>query len=173
VKVSQKGNTKMAMEMSMNGQVMNKQVYADGAGSQSAMGQAAPLEGEGLGDAKEQAMFVKEAAYKASGHKLTLKGIEDVNGSNAYVIEVVRADGKKSTEYYDMKTSLKVREVSTSEGPDGAPNTQTIDMSDYKAIGGVLFPHVTTITGVFPVPFKVTINSAKVNQGIDDAVFKM
>jgi hypothetical protein len=89
------------------------------------------------------------------------------------VIEVVRADGKKSTEYYDMKTSLKVREVSTSEGPDGAPNTQTIDMSDYKAIGGVLFPHVTTITGVFPVPFKVTINSAKVNQGIDDAVFKM
>ncbi len=43
--------------------------------------------------------------------------------------------GKKSTEYYDMKTSLKVREVSTGQGMDGNPTIQTVDMSDYKAVG--------------------------------------
>jgi predicted Zn-dependent peptidase len=173
VKIWQKGGTKMAMEMSMNGQIMNKQVYADGSGMQSAMGQNAPLEGEQLTDAKEQAMFVKEAGYKSGGYTLTLKGIEDVNGSNAYVIEVVRADGKKSTEYYDMKSSLKLKESSTSIGEDGNPVTQTVEMSDYKAAGGVMIPHVTTVSGVFPVPFKITVNSIKVNEGIDDAIFKM
>jgi len=46
-----------------------------------------------------------------------------------------------------------------------------VEMSDYKPIGGVLFPHQTTVSGVFPVPFKVIIVSAKVNEGIDDAIF--
>jgi len=173
LKVWQKGGTKLAVEMSMNGQVMNKQVYADGAGSQAAMGQTSPLEGEQLGDAKEQAMFVKEAGYKTGGYKLMLKAIEEINGSNAYVVEVERPDGKKSTEYYDVKTSLKVREMSTGQGMDGSPTTQTVDISEYKAEGGVLLPHVTTVSGVFPVPFKVTITGFKVNEGIEEAVFKL
>ncbi len=171
IKTWQKGGNKLAVEMSMNTQVMNKQVYSDGKGAQVAMGQTAPLEGEQLGDAKEQAMFVKEAGYVSGGYKLQLKAIEDVNGANAYVIEVERPDGKKSTEYYDMKTSLKVREMRTGQGADGKPSTQTVEMSDYKPIGGVLFPYQTTVSGVFPVPFKVIIVSAKVNEGIDDAIF--
>ena len=169
----QKGNTKFAVEMSMNGQVMNKMVYADGKGSQIAMGQSEDLEGEGLGDAKEQAMFVKELAFKNSGYKLELKGIEEVNGSNAYVISVERPDGKKSTEYFDTKTSLKVREVSSATGMDGNPTVQTEDLSDYKPVNGVLMPHATSVAGIFPVPFKVTIKSTKVNEGIDEAVFKL
>lgn len=173
LKTWQKGGTKLAVEMSMNGQLMNKQLYADGKGVQSAMGQSEPLEGESLGDVKEQAMFVKEAGYKMGGYKLTLKAIEEVNGSNAYVVEVERPDGKKSTEYYDMKTSLKLREVSAGQGMDGSPAIQTVDMGEYKAVGGVLLPQVMTVSGVFPVPFKVTITSAKVNEGIDDAIFKM
>jgi predicted Zn-dependent peptidase len=171
IKTWQKGGNKLAVEMSMNTQLMNKQVYADGKGAQIAMGQTAPLEGEQLGDAKEQALFVKEAGYVSGGYKLRIKAIEDVNGANAYVIEVERPDGKKSTEFYDMKTSLKVREMSIGQGADGKPSTQMVEMSDYKPIGGVLFPHQTTVSGVFPVPFKVIIVSAKVNEGIDDAIF--
>jgi predicted Zn-dependent peptidase len=173
VKMWQKGGNKIAIEMSMNGQVMNKQVFDGVKGSQSAMGQTEEIEGESLTDLKEQAMVVKEAGYKSGGYKLSLKSIEEINGSNAYVVEVERPDGKKSTEYYDMKTSLKVREVSTGQGADGNPSVQTIDLTDYKAVEGVLLPHTSTVSGVFPVPFKITLNSVKVNAGIDDAIFKM
>lgn len=173
VKIYQKGNNKMAMEMSMNGQVVNRQVYNDGKGTQSGMGQSQNMEGQDLEDAKEQAMFVKEAGYTKGGYKLTLKGLDEIDGKSAYVLEVERSDGKKTTEYYDVKTSLKLREVSTSTGMDGSPVTQTVDFSDYKPEGGVSVPHATTVSGVFPVPFKITVNSVKVNAGIDDAVFKL
>lgn len=173
LKYWQKGGNKLNVEMTMNGQVVNRQVYDNGKGMQSGMGQNAALEGEQLEDAKEQAMFVKEANYISGGYKLNLKGIEEIEGKNAYVLEVIRPDGKKTTEYYDMKSSLKVREVSTAEGMDGAQTTQTVDFSDFKAVNGVLLAHQSTVSGVFPVPFKVTLTSVKVNEGIDDAVFKM
>lgn len=173
IKTFQKGGKKIAIEMSMNGQMMNKQVFDGIQGSQSAMGQTEALEGEPLGDIKEQAMFSKEAGYKTAGYKLMLKGIEDVNGSNAYVVEVERPDGKKTTEYYDTKTSLKVREVSTGKGMDGNPTVQTIELTDYQEANGIKMPRTMTVSGVFPVPFIVTVTEIKVNAGVDDAVFKM
>lgn len=173
IKTFQKGGNKIMIEMSMNGQVMNKQLFDGSQGSQSAMGQVEALEGEDLGNVKEQAKISKEADYKTGGYNVTLKGIEDVNGSNAFVLEVVRPDGKKTTEYYDTKTSLKVREVSIDQGMDGNPTTQTVEMSDYKEVGGVKMPHTLTVSGIFPVPFKVSISEIKVNAGVDDSVFKM
>jgi predicted Zn-dependent peptidase len=173
VKTWQKSNSKLAVEISMNGQTLNRQVYNDGQGSQSGMGGNASMEAAQLEDSKEQARFVKEAFYATAGYKLNLKGIEEVSGENAYIVDVERPDGKKSTEYYSTKTSLKLREIASSEGPDGSPATQTIDFSDYKSVGGILLPHSTTVTGVFPVPFKVTLNSVKVNEGIDESVFKL
>ncbi len=173
IKSWKKGGTKMAVETSMNGQVMSKQTYADGKGTNSGMGQSIELEGEDLGDAKEQAYMVKEAVYKAEGYKAELKGIEDIDGNDAYILEVTRPDGKKFTQYFDMKTSLLLREVSSGKGMDGNPTVQTTDYKDYKPAGGVLFPMVVSVSGVFPVPLTITFTSAKVNEGIDDAVFKM
>lgn len=173
IKTYQKGGNKIAVEMSMNGQVMNKQIFDGAQGMQSAMGQTETIEGEQLGDLKEQAMFSKEAGYKSGGYKLVLKGIEEINGSNAYTVEVERPDGKKATEYYDTKSSLKVREVSTGKGMDGNPTIQTVEMADYQNANGVKMPRSMTVSGVFPVPFKVTVTEIKVNAGVDDTVFKL
>ena len=173
VKTYQKGGTKIAVEISMNGNPMSKQVYDGQKGAQIAMGQSQPVEGQELGDMKEQAMFSKESTYKTSGYKLMLKGAEDVNGSNAYVVEVERPDGKKSTEYYDMKSGLKVREVSPGIGADGQPSMQMVEMSDYQPVNGVLIPHALSVTGLLPVPVKIVIKEIKANAGIDEAMFKI
>jgi hypothetical protein len=158
----------------MNGQVVSKRVFDGKEGMESGMGGATrKLEAENLEDLKEQAAFCKEANYKAQGYKLTLKGIEDVNGSNAYVIDVVRPDGKKSTDYYDMKTSLKVRETGTRIGQTGEPTEVTIDFADYKPANGVLFPEKVGISGMMPVPLLRTVTDIKVNAGIDDSIFKL
>ncbi len=173
IKTWQKGGNKIAIEMAMGANVMSRQVFNGTQGSQISMGQSQPLEGESLNDMKEQAAFCKEAAYISLGHKLALKGSEEINGSPAYVLEVVRPDGKKATEYYDIKSSLKVREVSSSTGADGEAATQIIDMTDYKPEGGVMMPHAMTLGGLFPFPVKVTLSEVKVNAGVDDAVFKL
>ncbi len=170
IKIWQKDG-KIATDMDMNGQTINSRKYDGTKGTESGMGGARDLEGEDLADLKEQAAFCKEASYVSGGYKLTLKGLEAINGDNAYVIEVERPDGKKTTEYYDMKTSLKVREISLVQGPEG-PATMTNDFSDYKEAGGVLFPNTITLTGIFPMPVKAVVSEIKVNAGIDDAVFK-
>jgi zinc protease len=171
--IKQKGGNKLAVAMTMQGQVVNNRVFDGTKANESGMGGARPLEGEDLEDVKEQARFCKEASYTTGGYKLMLKGIEPVNGKNAYIVEVERADGKKTTEFYDMATSLKIREVSSSVGPDGSSATVTTDMGDYKEAGGVLFPYSMTISGVFPVPMKGTVTDIKVNAGIADSVFEV
>lgn len=173
VKTYQKGGNKIAVEIAMNGNPMSKQVYDGQKGAQIAMGQSQPVEGQELGDMKEQAMFAKEANYKANGYKLTLKGAEEVNGANAYVVEVERPDGKKTTEYYDMKSSLKIREVSPGTGADGQPSMQMVDMSDYQPVNGLLIPHALNVTGLLPVPVKIIVKEVKANAGVDDAMFKI
>jgi len=174
IKTFQKGRNKYAVEMTMNGQPMNKQLYDGTQATQSSTGgQIETLEGEQLNNLKEQAVFCKEAAYKTGGYKYVLKGLEAVEGSNAYVIEVERPDGKKTTEYYDTKTSLKVREVSIGKGADDAPSVQTVDIMDYKEVKGVKLPHGMKVSGALPVPFKVAVSEIKLNAGVDDAIFKM
>jgi len=169
----QKGGNKICVEIKMGGNVVSRQVFDGEKGSQSSMGQTQTLEGTELADLKEQAAFCKELGYVSLGHKLALKGTESINGNNAYIVEVTRPDGKKTTEYYDVKTSLKVREVSSSPGPDGKPATQTIDMADYKVEGGVLVPRTLTLSGMFPAPVKVLMSEVKANAGVEDSVFKM
>ncbi|MBL7776476.1 MAG: insulinase family protein [Saprospiraceae bacterium] len=171
--IAQKGGNKIAVAMSMQGNVVSNRVYDGAQALESGMGGQRMLEGEELEDIKEQAQFVKEAGYVAGGYKLALKGIEPVSGKNAYIIEVERPDGKKTTEYYDVATSLKIREVSSSPGMDGNPTTVTTDLGDYKEVNGMLFPHSMTISGVFPVPMVGTIKDIKVNAGVDDATFQL
>lgn len=172
MKVLQKGSNKIAIDMAMNGQVISHRVFDGEKGFESGMGGARDLEGEELEDLKEQASFCKEASYQAAGYKLALKGIEAIDGKNAYILEVERPDGKKTTEYYDMTTSLKVRDVATQPGMDGQPTSITTDYGDYKAVNGVLFPHSVTVSGLFPVPMKGTVTEIKANAGVDDAAFQ-
>ncbi|MBK8557902.1 MAG: insulinase family protein [Lewinellaceae bacterium] len=94
-KTLKKDNTKAVVEVSMSGQVLSKQIFDGEKGIEYGMGGASrPIEGEGLLDMKEQALFCKEAKYLEGSYKLTLKGVEVVNGAIAYVMEIERADGK-------------------------------------------------------------------------------
>jgi zinc protease len=164
---------KYATDMLMNGKSMSKQVYDGNEGKEAGMGApASKMEGISLGDAKESAQPCKEMFYVKNGYKLNLKGLEELNAKKVYVLEVTRPDGKVSTEYYDMATSLKVREIATTT-QNGEPTTITIDYDDYKAVNGVLFAHAVTLGGVFPTPLKGIVTEIKANTGIPDSIFKM
>lgn len=171
--VLQKGNDKIATLMLIQGQVMNSRIYNNGKAKEDGMGGARELEGDDLEDMKEQAYLCKEAAYLTNNYRLTLKGIENVGGKDAYVIVVERPNGKKSTEFYEVATGLKIREVRTEEGMDGSPTTIITEFGDYKPVQGVQFPHAMTISGAFPIPMKGVLKTIKVNAGIPDSAFEI
>ena len=103
------------------------------------------------------------------GIKRTLKGIENVNGSDAYILDIVNGKGKKSTEYYDAANGLLVKKIS-GEGE----KQQISEYSDYREVPG---------TNGYKVPYKVsetaggqtfaaTVESVEVNKGVADTEFQ-
>lgn len=66
----------------------------------------------------------------------TLEGIENINGSDAYVIKVLGV-GVSYTYYYSVETGLRVRESSMTNF-NGQMQTNTTDYSDYTEQSGML-----------------------------------
>lgn len=170
----QKGGEKIAIEMKLNGQLISKKVYDGTVAQESGMGGATrTIEGKSLEDLKEQVVFCKEANYQNGTYRLDLKQIEDINGVNAYAVEVTRKDGKKTMEFYAVKTSLKIKEVTLETGAGNTPVSVTTDFDDYKPVDGVMYPHKIVITGLTPAPMTLLISQMKVNAGIEDTIFKL
>jgi zinc protease len=162
---------KQSIDLDRGGQVMTvqKQVYNGTKGYQEVQGNKADITGEDLDEIVEQADIVSDLHPEKYGIKRTLKGMEDVNGSKAYVIEAVNNKGKKSTEYYDATSGLLVKKIQ-GEGD----KVQTSEYSDYREVPG---------TGGYKVPYKVsqaspgaptiteTVTTVEVNKGVADTEF--
>lgn len=133
--------TKVAVNGSM---IMSHVVFNGEKAKQSGMQGSKELTGKELDEVKESAEMLPEALYISNGYQLNLKGIESINGKDAYLLEVVSASGKMVMEYYDVESGLKIREVAVQDGPNGQI-TQTSDISDYRSVKGVLIPHKTTL----------------------------
>jgi predicted Zn-dependent peptidase len=163
---------KFHMSMTAPGMNLMRQVYDGEKGEMEQMGQKVPIEGSDLTSFKEQAEIFSERFYNSPGYTTEIKGIEDVNGVPAYKVNVTRPSGSKSTEYYDKKTFLKLKEVQTAEN-QGQNMTTTFEYADYKEVDGIAFPHTITIIGQMPTPMVMKAVSIKVNTSVDPLLFKI
>jgi len=168
----QKEPGKMAMVVSMNGNVMNETRFDGEKGFVSQMGQKKKIEGEQTEGLKEQAVLFPELNYESKGYELELKGVEAVNGEDAYKLIVTDENGDKTTEFYSVDTGLKLKEVSKQEGPQGE-KTVTNEYSDYREVNGVMIPHETKTVGAMPMPMTMKVEEVKINEGIPDDAFKV
>lgn len=164
----QKAPNKYAMAVKMGEMVIQKEVYDGKKGKQQSMQGKKDLDGESLEDIKAQATMNLEMNYEKLGYKLTLKGIEEINGKEAYILEVVSPKGKKSTEWYDVQSKLKVRSTQISTTEQG-PMINTTDILEYKEIDGLKFPSMISISGAMSMKLKA--ESINVNKGIPDTEF--
>ena len=150
--------------------VMTKQVYNDGKGKASQMGQAIPVDDNLLAELKEASFPFLELKYKEMGYKMELKGIENIEGVDAYVITVETPKGRKKTQYFAIENSLKVRELETAD-VGGRSITQIADYSDYKEVDGIVFPHSMNISGMMPMALQMNLTEVKINAGIEESIF--
>jgi predicted Zn-dependent peptidase len=163
---------KLFMEVKMGGNLMQKQVFDGEKGASSGMQGSKKIEGDEALDMAISSAIVEEVEYLNQGIDLNLISIENINGSDAYGVEVTMPSGKKSTRYYDSESGLLVRTTNVMEGPQGAMTLST-DYEDYKEFGGVMFP-----TGIKQpmnpqMKMDIKVTEVLVNEDVDESLFKV
>ncbi|MBN9298385.1 MAG: insulinase family protein [Filimonas sp.] len=167
---------KESMTMSMGPNVLNKEVFDGKEGYSLQRGQKIPSPADELVAKQKKTNIIEQVDYVAanSGYKLESKGIEKVNGADAYKVVVTDPGGKVTTQYYDMNTKLLVKEESAKAMQGGTLNT-TIEFADYKSVGKVLMPHKRTLTmeaGGQAQTMELTVSEIKFNTGVTEEDFK-
>lgn len=147
--------TQMIMEMKMMGSVIQKRVINQDKAYMEMQGQRMDINGEPLEQMIATAQIFPELNLDFAS--ISLVGMADLDGVQAYEIKI--SDSK--TAFYDAKSFLKIRELQTVEMM-GNSQTSTVNYSDYKAVDGIMFPHMmSTPLGPQKVDFvsqSITIN---------------
>ncbi len=140
-------------------------------GKTSAMGQEQELTGAQLEAIKIEAAINAFLKYDELGIKTELSGMETINNKDAYKVTLTAASGRKSINYYDVQSELLVRQVTTSDTPQGS-FTSTIDFDDYKEVKGVKIAHkLVQSTPMGAIELKAS--SVEVNSGVPDSTFEV
>jgi hypothetical protein len=110
--------------------------------------------------------------WKEKGSTLEYLGREDVDGTSAYKIKVIRKNGDVSFVYLDPDHFLEIR-ILTQRVRHGAQEETETDVGDYEKIGGVFIPFsIEEGRKGDPDKQKVVIEKAEANTPVDDAIFK-
>src|SRR5438094_930375 len=111
------------------------------------------------------------ADWKAKGSTVEYLGTEDVDGTPAHKLKVVRKNGDVSFVYLDPDHFLEIR-ILTQRVRHGAHEEVEMDLGDYEKAGGVFIPTSIQV-GSKGSPDKQTIVADKVeaNVPVDDTIF--
>src|SRR2546423_6796421 len=110
--------------------------------------------------------------WKAKGSSVEYLGTEDVDGTLAHKLKVVRKNGDVVFVYLDPDAFLEIRSV-TQRVEQGAQVEVETDVGDYEKVAGVYLPFsVESGRKNDPDKQKIVIDKAEPNVSVDDAVFK-
>lgn len=109
--------------------------------------------------------------WKADGKTVTYLGTEDVEGTAAHKLKMVRKNDDITYVYLDPDYFLEIREV-TQRTEQGAKVEVETDLGDYEKINGVYFPFsIESGNKGSTDKQKIIIEKAQANIPVDDAIF--
>jgi predicted Zn-dependent peptidase len=154
-----------SFEMGMKGMVLQKMLLKDGKYTQSGQGGAKEVDDKDKEEMNEHAsLFLEPYLLKQKGYEYTIKGIEKVDGKDAYAVAIKTPAKREFTNYYDVASGLRVKQTTTQDGPAGQMTINTT-ISDYKLFNGVQIPtRLGMDLGM--MKFDVKFNDVKVNTGL-------
>ena len=131
--------------------------------------------------AEDQAKNMQEQAdidgplvdWQEKGHKVELIGLEDVDGTEAYKIRVDLANGDVRYHYLDSEYFITIKQEGKTTMQGNEVEFETI-LSDYKEVGGLMFPHsVESKPKGAPAGQVITIDEIEVGIEVSDDLFAM
>ena len=109
--------------------------------------------------------------WKAKGSAVEYLGTEDVDGTPAHKLKVVRKNGDVSYVYLDPDHFLEIRVV-TGRMRHGAYEEVETDLGDYEKAGGVFVPtSIESGRKGSPDKQRIIIDKVEANVPVDDAIF--
>ena len=109
--------------------------------------------------------------WKAKGSTVEYLGTEDVDGTPAHKLKVVRKNGDVSFVYLDPDHFLEIRIV-TQRILHGAHQEIETDLGDYEKAGGVFVPTSIEVGSKGATDKqKIIIDKVEANVPVDDAIF--
>jgi hypothetical protein len=110
--------------------------------------------------------------WKGKQSTVEYLGTEDVDGTLAHKLKVVRKNGDVNFVYLDPDQFLEIR-VRTQRTEQGAQVEVETDLGDYEKIGGIFIPFsIEAGRKGDPDKQKIIIDKAEANLPVDDAVFR-
>ncbi|MEL7159823.1 MAG: pitrilysin family protein, partial [Bacteroidota bacterium] len=161
------GGNKFSSQTTAMGMVMMDQRYNDGKAKMTQQGQTMPENPATTATLAEQSSLFPVADLLGNLDKVTLEGVEDVDGRKAVVLAVEGPTGT-ARHFFDQETMLRVRQTQKQ-----GPTDVTIDLGDYREVNGVMMPYAMTIKGVMPFPLEMKVVKAEANGTIDQELFKI
>ena len=111
------------------------------------------------------------ADWKTKGSTVEYLGTEDVDGTLAHKLKVVRKNGDVSFIYLDPDHFLEIR-ILTQRIKHGAQEEVETDLGDYEKIGGVFVPtSIESGRKGDPDKQKIVIDKAEANVPVDESIF--
>lgn len=166
--IYKKTPNKFASIMSMQGNIMQQQLYNGERAIVKGYAGEKEIVGDDLTNLKVDATLNAELKYKELGVNLTLESIETIEGKDTYKLKVENPTGKTTYDFYDIETGLKLFSKETIVAPQGE-FSQMQAFSDYQEVEGILYPFSIKISGVQNLELKV--ESVKINTDLSDDIF--
>jgi outer membrane lipoprotein-sorting protein len=115
--------------------------------------------------------------YKAKGHTIALVGKETLRDKPVYHLKVTMKGGQVVQDYFlDAESGIELKtsaQVDLGMDPSGKKQPLDTEMSNYKAIDGIMIPHTIKQFMNGNQSVQMSITSVQFNAPIDDAIFKM
>lgn len=103
------------------------------------------------------------------GASVKLAGMEQINGKDAYKVEISLPGNVSYTQYFDKESGLLVKQVVPIDTPQGKI-TSELYFDDYYELSGIKFPK-TFKQVVAGSSFTFNLESRDLNTGVQDSVF--
>ncbi len=163
-----KNNEAFTQEVGMAGMVLSKSVYDGENVKVLAQGREVPLPENSKKDMVPNAKVFPDLYFDEMGIEYTLKGVQDLDGKTAYVIEVVMPSGNKAYHYYSADSGLKLKVSSVQKAPQGDV-TVSEEFLDYEERDGVQIATKKLINQGFPL--NAALKSVEFNVELEEDAF--
>lgn len=162
----QKAPHKVKVEQKMMGNVLSLQIFNGKRGKVSSMMGEQILEEEQADELKEAAVMFPELKMLGNTDHLELISVDEVDGKEAYKMNLSKPNEVIVVVYFDTKTGFKIKEITPT--PQGAVS---VSYDDYTDFGGIKIP-VSRKMVIGPQAIDMKVTEVEINKGIDDSEFE-